>query len=160
MRRDGEIIKRNNLREFHVQVNLPFPIWQVRLLIKPVLILIWGVLNPIRLIIPLNSYIHSYPLYCAVLQPPSLFLVQNSTIIARTQSYLISLHLWTPWSWAHTEYSVHWMQHSCSSASTQDCQSSLESDDYGFIPECSFSFCHASLQDWPPPAMLSLRPQR
>ena len=55
-------------------------------------------------------------------------------------------------STACTEYSIHRVQHTPSTANTQDCLSSLHSHDYELTPECSFSFQSASLQDRPPPA--------
>jgi len=57
-----------------------------------------------------------------------------------------------PWSWVNTEYSIHRAQHTASTASSQDCLSSLHSDDCELTPECSLSFRRASLQDWPPPS--------
>ena len=57
-----------------------------------------------------------------------------------------------PWSWVYTEKSIHQVQHTLSSASTQECLSSLHSDHYELTPECRVSFRHASLQDRPPPA--------
>ena len=47
-------------------------------------------------------------------------------------------------STAYTEYSIHWVQHSPSTASIQDFVSSLHSDDYDLTPEYSFSFRRAS----------------
>jgi len=55
-------------------------------------------------------------------------------------------------STAYTEYSMHRVQHTPSTAYTQDCPSSLHSDDRELTPQCSFSFRRASLQDRPPPA--------
>jgi hypothetical protein len=43
--------------------------------------------------------------------PISLFLVSNSTIIARTQSYGISLELSMPSSWVMSECSIHRVQY-------------------------------------------------
>jgi len=73
--------------------------------------------------------------------PISLFLIHISTIIAEhkvNSSLSISPchdHELTP-----------------STASTQDCLSSLHSHDYELTPECRFSFRRASLHDRPPPA--------
>jgi hypothetical protein len=53
---------------------------------------------------------------------------------------------------AYTEYSIHRVQHTPSTASTQDCLSSLHSHDYELTPECNFSFRRASLHDRPPSA--------
>ena len=87
----------------------------------------------------------------------SLFLIHNSTIIAehKVQSS-ISIspcrdHELTP-STAYTEYSVHQVQHSPSTASTPDCVSSLHSHDYELISEYCFSFQCISLHSRPPTA--------
>jgi hypothetical protein len=50
-------------------------------------------------------------------------------------------------STAYTEYSIHRVQHTPTTALTQDCLSSLHSHDHEWTPECIFSFRHASLQD-------------
>jgi len=109
----GQIIMRNwDLREFHVQVNLSCLIRQVRVRIRHVITPIRGIPNRIRQIVPLISHIRSYPLPCSPLQPISLFLVHNSTIIKEHKvksSLSISLchnHQFTPSS-AHTEYSIY-----------------------------------------------------
>jgi len=82
-----EIIFRNwDIRKFHVHVNLPFLILQAQVLIRWEITLIQGLVHTIRHNIPLISNIRSYPLYGSNLHPPSLFLVRNSTIIARIQS--------------------------------------------------------------------------
>jgi len=57
-----------------------------------------------------------------------------------------------PWSWVDTGYSIHGVQHTPSTASTQDCLSSLHSHDYELTPECRFSFRRTSLHDRPPSA--------
>jgi len=57
-----------------------------------------------------------------------------------------------PWSWVNTEYSIHRVQYTLSTASTHDCPSSRHSHNSELTPECSFSFRGASLQDRPPPA--------
>jgi len=103
----------------------------------------------------------SYPLVSSTSvsssSPISLLLVHNSTIIAEHKvksSPSISLchdHELTL-STAYTEYSIHRVQHTPSTASTQDCLSSLHSHDYELTPECSFSFRHASLHNRPPSA--------
>jgi len=48
--------------------------------------------------------------------------------------------------------SLHWVQHTPSTAFTQDCSSSLYSHDYELTSECSFSFMCASLHDRLPSA--------
>jgi len=65
------------------------------------------------------------------------------------------------WWWVDTEYSIHQVQytlstaytevqHTPSTASTPDCLSSLHSHDYELTPQCSFSFRRFSLQNRPP----------
>jgi len=103
----------------------------------------------------------SYPLVSSTSfsssSPIYLFLVHNSTIIAEhkvNSSLSISPchdHELTL-STSYTEYSIHRVQHTPSTASTQDCLSSLHSHDYELTPECSFSFRRASLHDRPPSA--------
>ena len=96
----------------------------------------------------------SYPLVSSTLfsssSPISLCLVHNSTIVAEhnvKSSLSISTchdHELTR-STAYTEYSIH-----PSTASTQDCLSSLHSHGYKLTPECSFSLQRASIHDRPP----------
>jgi len=104
------------LREFRVRVNLPSPIWQVRVPIRLVITPKWGLPNQIRHIVHLISHIRSYPPYRSQLHPPSVFLVHNCTILAEYKvmsSFSIfpchdhELTLCT----AYTEYSIHWIQH-------------------------------------------------
>jgi len=78
--------------------------------------------------------------------PVSLSLVHNSTIIGRTQSYLIPCYLSMPTSWVNTKCSIRRLQHTASTAYTQDCLSSLYSLDFGLTPECNFSFRHTCEQ--------------
>jgi len=74
-------IRNWDLGRFCVQVNLPILIWQVQLLIHwPVSPIQW-LLNPIRQVVPLISHICVYPPYHSHVHPPSLFLVNYSTII-------------------------------------------------------------------------------
>jgi len=61
--------------------------------------------------------------------------------------------------WSHLSLYLHvrimsWHRVQCtpSTASTQDCLSSLHSNDYGLTRECSFSIQRASLHDRPPSA--------
>jgi len=145
------------LRKRGVRVNLPSLIWQVQVLSLRVITLISGLQNPIRQVVLMISHIRLYPPYCSDVHPPSLFLVHYSTIIAENNvmsSISISpchdceLILCT----ACTEYSIHRVQHTLNTASTQSFQSSLHSQDYELTPECSFSFQCGFLQDWPPPA--------
>jgi len=55
-------------------------------------------------------------------------------------------------STAYTKYSIHLVQHTPSTASTQDCLSSHHSHNYELTPECRVSFQHASLHNRPPSA--------
>jgi hypothetical protein len=103
----------------------------------------------------------SYPLVSSTSfsssSPISLFLFHNSTIIAEHKVKLsLSIspsqdHKSSP-SIAYTEYSIHRVQHTPSTASTQECLSSLHSHDYKLTPECSLSPRRASLHDRPPSA--------
>jgi len=135
------------LREFRVEVNWPSPIWQVWVLIRRALTPIRGLPNPIREVVPLISHIRSYPPYHSHLHPPSL------SFSATTQPSLQNTKL------SHSSPSLHDMimswhrvQHTPSTASTQDCLSSVHSHDCELTPECSFSFRRTSLQDRPPSA--------
>jgi hypothetical protein len=89
--------------------------------------------------------------------PISLFLVHNSTTISERKvksSLSISPchdHELTP-STAYIEYNIHRVQHTPSTASTQNCLFSFHSHDYELTPECSFSFRRACLHDRPPSA--------
>jgi hypothetical protein len=102
----------------------------------------------------------SYPLVSLIScpsSPPSLFLVQNSTIIAEhkvNSSLSISpCHYYElTLSTAYTKYSPHRVQHKLSTAYTLDWLSSFHSHDYELTPECSFSFRRASVYNRPPPA--------
>jgi len=112
----GEIIMMNwDLREFRVRVNIPFLIRQVLLLKRQVETPTQGLLNPIRHVVPLNSHIGSYPPYHSHLHRQSLFFYHHR----RTQSYVIPHHLSMPWSRVNTEYSIHRVQHSPSTAYTE-----------------------------------------
>jgi hypothetical protein len=83
MRGDGEIIMRNwDLREFRVQVNCPFLIWQVLHLIRWVEPPIRGLLNPIRLVVPLTLISIRILNIRSHLHPSSHFLYHH----CRTQS--------------------------------------------------------------------------
>jgi len=90
---------------------------------------------------------YSYPLVSSTSfsssSPISLFLVHNSTIITehrvRSSLSISPCHdrELAP-SIAYTEYSIQRVQHTPSTASIQDCLSSLHSHDYKLTPECSF----------------------
>jgi len=120
----GEIIIRNqNFRLYSVWVNLPSPIRQVRVPIWWVITPIQRLLNTNRQIVHLITHIRSYPPYCFHLHTPSLFLIQNSTIIAEHKvesSLSISPchdHELTPHT-AYTSYSIHLIQHTPHTAYT------------------------------------------
>jgi hypothetical protein len=89
--------------------------------------------------------------------PICLFPVHNSIIITERivkSSLCISPchdHVLTL-STTYTKYSIHRVQHTPSTASTQHCLSSLHSHDDELTPECSFIFRHASLHNQPPSA--------
>jgi len=152
-----------DLGEFHVRVELPSPIWQVRVSIRHVITPIRHLPNPIRHVVPLISHIHSYPTYLSHLHPISL--ASSSTTLPSMQNTKLnhpslSLHAmimsWhrvqhTP-SIAYTKYSIHQVQPPPSTASTQDCLSSFHSHDYELTSDCTFSFRCASLHDRPPSA--------
>ena len=128
------------LREFCVQVNRPSPIRQVQVPIRQVITPIRGLPNPIRHVVPLISHIRSYPPYHSHLQPPSLSFSsttepssQNTKLSHPSQSLHDTIMCW------------HRVQHSLSTASTQDCLFSLHSHDYEMTPECSFGFWRTSL---------------
>jgi hypothetical protein len=71
--RDGANHHENlELRELRVRVNLPSPIWQIRVPIWRVITLIPGLPNPIRSVEPLISHMRSYPPPCSHFNPPSL----------------------------------------------------------------------------------------
>jgi hypothetical protein len=99
----------------------------------------------------------SYPLVSSIFVPIFIPHLSFSTIIAEHKvksSLSISPcndHELTL-STAYTEYSIYRVQHTPSTAYTQDCLSSLHSHDHELTPECSFSFRRASLQDRPSPA--------
>jgi len=114
--------------------------------------------NPIWQAVPLISHIPSYPPHCSHRHPPSLSF--SSTTLPSLQNTKLShpslsLHVLIM-SWHRVQQtpstSIHWVQHTPTTASTQDCLSSLHSHDYELTPECSFSFWRASLHNRPPSA--------
>jgi len=142
----GQIMMRNwDLRDVRVRVNLPSPIRQVRVPIRCVITPIYGLSNPIRQVVPLISHIRSYPPHRSHLHPPSLSFSSTSQPSSQNTKF------------SHPSQSLHGMimswhrvQHTPSTASTQDCLSSLHSHDYELTPECRVSFRRASLHDRPP----------
>ena len=101
----------------------------------------------------LISHIRSYPPHCSHHHPPSLYF--SSTTLPSSQNTMLShpspsshaLIMSRHRLQAYTKYNIHPVQRTPSTASTQDCLSSLHSHDYELTPECSFSFRHASLHD-------------
>jgi len=113
-----------------------------------------GLPHPIRQVVPLISRICSYPPHRSHLHPPSLsfsFITLPSSQHTKSSHPSISPchdHELTL-STAYTEYSIHWVQHTPSTASTEDCLCSLHSHDYELTPEWRFSFRRTSLHDRP-----------
>ena len=144
----GVIVMRNwDLRECRARVNLPSPIGQVCVPIRDVITPIRGYLIAIWPVVPLISRFCSYPPHRSHLHPPSFSF--SSTTLPSLQNIKLShpsLSLYVmimSWPWA---------QHTQSTASTQDCLSSLHSHDYELNPECSLGFRRSSLHDRPPSA--------
>jgi len=144
----GEIIVRNwDFREECVRVNLPSVIRQLRVPIWRVITPIRGFADPFRQVVLLNSRIHSYPLHRSHLHPPSLWF--SSTMLPSSQNTMLS----HPSLSLHAVImSLHRVQHTPSTASTQDFLSSLYFHDYELTLECSFSFQLASLYNRQPSA--------
>lgn len=59
----------------------------------------------------LISHICLYPLYCVHVHPTSLFLVHNTTIITKIESYVIALYLSIEWIRVDTMNSIRYIQH-------------------------------------------------
>jgi len=130
MKRDGvNHHEKLGLRDFHVQVNLPSPIWQVGVPIWCVITSIQGVSNSIRQVLPLISHTDSYLPHHSHLHPPFLFF--SSTTLPSLQNKKLSypsqfLHtMIMSWHRVHhipsktyTNYSIHQIQHTPSTAYT------------------------------------------
>jgi len=149
----GEFIRRNwDFREFRVWVNLPSPIRQVRVPILYVKTPIWGLVNPIRQVVPLISEVRLYPLYRSHLHRPSLSFLSTTLPSLQVHKVKSSLsispchHHEFTWNAAYTKCSIHWVQYTPSTAHTYDCLLSLHSLDFELTTECSFSFQHTFLQ--------------
>jgi len=143
----GNHYEKLGLKEFPVRVNWPSLIRQERVPIRRELTPRRGLPNPIRQVVPLISHIRSYPPYHSDLHPPSLSFsstTQPSSQNTKLSHPSLSLHV-VIMSW-------HRVQHTPSTASTQDCLSSLHSHDYELTPQCSFSFRRTSLYDRLPSA--------
>jgi len=117
-----------------------------------------GILNPIRQVGPLRSHTHLHSPHCSHFYPPSLCISSTtlpSSLNTKLSHSSLSLHAMII-SWdrvqAYAEYSIHRVQHTLRTATTQECLSSLHSHDYRLTPECSFSFRHASIHNRPPSA--------
>jgi len=135
------------LTEFRVRLNRPSRIRQVRVPIRRELTQIWGLPKPFRQVIPLISHIRSYPPYHSHLYPSSL------SFSSATQPSSQNTKLSHPsLSLRDMIMSWHRVQHTPSTASTQDCLSSLHFHHYELTPESSFSFRRTSLHDRPPSA--------
>jgi len=146
MRGDVEIFMTNwNWREFQVRVGWPSPIQYVQVLIWWVITPIQGLPNPIRQVDCLNSHIRSYPTHGSHRHPPPLsFWPTTLTWLQKTTLSQPSLspHVMIM-SWGR-------VQHTPSTATTQDYFSSLYSQYYEWTPEFSFGFQCATLHNWPP----------
>jgi hypothetical protein len=120
-RRWGSIRRNWDLRDFRVQVDLPFPIRQRQFPIRAIFPPIWGSSKAIRQVVPLISHICVNCPYCTHCHPQSLFPIYNSTIIAehKVKSSLsiapCHYHL-RILSIADTEYSIHQVKHTRSSS--------------------------------------------
>ena len=110
----GEIFMRNkDLWVFHVRVNLPSPIVQVRVTIWRVITPIGGLPIPIRQVVPMITDVGSYPPYRSHLHPPSLSF--SSTTLPSSPEHTVTLslsispchHRELTLSAAFTEYSIH-----------------------------------------------------
>jgi len=153
MRGEGgrDIIMRDcDFREFCVRVNLKFRIWQVRVPIRCVITLIRGFPSQTRQVEPLICDMYSHSPRHSHLHPPSL------SFSSTTQPSLQNTMLCHPFVSLHALItSWHWVQYTQSSASPQDCMCSLHAHNYELTPECSFSFQHSFLHDWPRSASCS-----
>jgi len=118
IRRDGgNRHKKLGLREFHVRVNGPSQIWQVRVPIRRVITPMRGLLNPIRQVVLLIFHSCSYPPYRFHLHPPSRSF--SSTTLPSSQEHQVKSslsispchHYELTLSAAYTKYSIHQVQH-------------------------------------------------
>jgi len=102
-----------------VRVNVPSPIWLVRLPIWGVITPIRGLPNPIRQVVPLISHILSYPPHHCHIHPPSRSF--SSTTLPSSQNPKLShpSYLSMTWSWVDSEYSIRQVQHTPSTVYTK-----------------------------------------
>jgi len=159
------------LREVCMHVKLPSQIQQVRVLNRRGNLLIQGLPNLIRQVVPLISHIYLYPPHCSYRHQPSLSFLSitlPSSQITNVSHPSRSLHVmilsWhrvqhTP-STAYTQYSIHQVQHTPSTAVTQGSLSSLHSDDWKLTSECSFVIRRVFLHDRTASNPLSICGQR
>jgi len=112
-RRWGIIMRNWDLREFHVRVNWPSPIRQVRVPIRRAITLILGLLNPFRQVVLLISHSRSYPPYRSHLHPLSLSFLSTTLPSSQEHKVKSSLSI-SPFHHdeltlraAYTEYSIH-----------------------------------------------------
>jgi hypothetical protein len=111
-----------NLREFCVRDNIPSPIQQVRVPIRLVLTLIWGLPNLLRHVVPLICHVWWYPGHHCHLQHASLVFsstpqpsLPNTMISCSSISLHVIMKHWhqlqhAP-STAYTESSIHQIEH-------------------------------------------------
>jgi len=144
----GEIIMSNwDLREFRVWVNLPSLIRQLWVRIRHIIRPIQALSNRIRHVVPLISHIRLYPPYCSRLDPP--FVGFSSTALPSPREHKVTPSLSISRCHNHEltpSCSIPSIQHTPSTAYTQDCPSFLHSHHYKLTPECCFSFWHSYLQ--------------
>jgi hypothetical protein len=110
------------LREFHLQADLPSLIQQVRIPIRRVIPPIQGHLNSICQVVPLITHIWLYPPHRSHLHPPSftfpsttILSLQNTKLSHSSLSHHVMIMSWhrvchTP-STAFIKYSIHRVQH-------------------------------------------------
>jgi len=112
------------LRHFCVQVNLPSPIRQVQVLIRHVITLIQGLPSQIMQVVPLICHFRLYPPHHPHLHPPSVSFScttqpsSRNTELSHPSWSLNAMIMSCQWvqhtpSAAFTEYSIHWVQHTC-----------------------------------------------
>jgi len=121
----GEIIMWSwDLGDCCMWVNLPFLIWQVWPRIRQVGTSFWGLLTPLRHVIPQSGKSHlnqadrtpvfSYTRVRFILFPSSSPISDSCTQLfhhCRTPSYVIPVYLSMPWSSVNTEYRIYQGQH-------------------------------------------------
>jgi hypothetical protein len=109
------ILRKRDLREFHMQVNISFLTGQEVLPIQWVMTLIQGLPHLISPVLPWISHIH-YLHLVPVWNPKSLFLVYSSTMMAEHKAKSsLSICPWLDYKLTprtvYTKYSIHQIQH-------------------------------------------------